>query len=509
MAYNFKNIVDVAKNLEPTIFTDEQLTTINELIKYQDYYDNKAFKYIEEEYPEFRHGKVEGGDYKPAQISFNYAKRIVNQGAAWQFEVPIDFNCTSVLTDKKDSKTPSRSDEIEKDLYDIHKKNLMDIKLLQSAIESNIAGGVVFKLKYDEDKKNVRILPRNRIECFPVCKFDDYEDIYKVHFIAFQDEKTIWKQTFELVKNPNGSKVCWVSEALYDTQNIKEPKEVIIELQPLKINGKSLDFMPVYIIPNMAQLGEIWGPSEIRDLISIINEIHKKYSDLSDSLRFDMFAITIFLNAKLPVDEKGNVSLKNKAGAAWRVMGMSPNDTMKPDVFKLQSTFNYTETLTFLINSLVSALYEFAEAVNISPEKVTGLPALSGIALKLLFATIISKTNRKNTVWKAKLAEIYMGALKIKSLTESYEIPEDLDIEIITHVPMPQNELEAVQIATNKLAAGLSSVETEMNKLGIENPEVELAKIVAERLQYDKVMNVDTRNQSNTNTNTNNQNGNQ
>ncbi len=31
-------------------------------------------------------------------------------------------------------------------------------------------------------------------------KFDDYEDIYKVHFIAFVDEKTIWKQTYELVK---------------------------------------------------------------------------------------------------------------------------------------------------------------------------------------------------------------------------------------------------------------------------------------------------------------------
>jgi len=493
--YDFKNIIDLAKVTEPTIFSDKELDVINSLIKFQDYYDNRAFKYIEEEYPEFRHGKVEGGDYKPAQISFNYAKRIVDQGAAWQFEVPIDFNCKSVSTDKKDSKIPSRSKEIEKDLYDIHKKNLMDIKLLQSAIESNIAGGVVFKLKYDEDKKHVRILPRNRIECFPVCKFDDYEDIYKVHFIAFQDEKTIWKQTYELVKNPNGNKVCWISEALYDTQNIKEPKQVIIELQQLKINGKPLDFMPVYIIPNMSQLGEIWGSSEIRDQVSIINEIHKKYSDLSDSLKFDMFAITVFLNAKLPTDEKGAVSLKNKAGAAWRVMGLSPTNDVKPDVFKLQSTFNYTETLTFLINSLVSALYEFSETVNISPEKVTGLPALSGIALKLLFATIISKTNRKNTIWKAKLAEIYMGALKIKQLYEgSYDIPDDLDIEIITHIPMPSNELEAVQIATQKLAAGLSSVETEMNKLGIENPEEEIAKILAEKMQYDKTLSSDTRN---------------
>ena len=51
--FDFKSIVDIAKFTEPTIFNDEQLATINTLIKYQDYYDNKSFKYIEEVYPEF------------------------------------------------------------------------------------------------------------------------------------------------------------------------------------------------------------------------------------------------------------------------------------------------------------------------------------------------------------------------------------------------------------------------------------------------------------------------
>jgi len=517
MAYNFKNIVDLAKVTEPTIFTDDQLVTINELIKFQDYYDNKSFKYICEEYPEFRHGKVEGGDYKPAHIPLNYAKLIINKLAAWQFEKSIDFNCTSVSTDSDDLKVINRSAVIEQDLYDIHKKNLMDIKLLQSAIESNISGGVVFKLKYDEKKKRPRILIRNRIECFPVCKFDDYEDIYKIHFIAFQDEKTIWKQTFELVENPDGSKVCWVSEALFDTRDIKIPKQVIIELRPLMINGKTLDFMPVYIIPNMAQLGEIFGPSDLRDLIPIIDEINKKYSDLSDSLKFDMFAITVFLNAKFPVDKNGKPELRNKAGAAWNVMGLSPNDTMKPDVFKLQGTFSYIETLKYHIDSLIAALFEFSECPNLSVDKITGLGNLSGVALKLLFASIVSKTNRKNTVWKAKLVEIYMGALKIKQLTESYDIPEDLNIEIIIHDTLPQNELEQLQIITAKLADGLISVITAMNEIGIEDPEAEIVKILAERLQYDKTLNIDTRNQSNTDTKTNtktntnqdNQNGNQ
>ena len=87
-----------------------------------------------------------------------------------------------------------------------------------------------------------------------------------------------------------------------------------------------------------------------------------------------------------------------------------------------------------------------------------------------------------------------MGALKLKQIYEGYEIPDDLDIEVITHIPIPSNELEEIQVATQKLAAGLSSVETEMNNLGIENAQEEIAKILAENIQSDKALNIDTRN---------------
>lgn len=491
---DLKNVVNIAKLTEPTIFTDEQLAIINDLIKYQDYYENKSFKYIADEYPEYRKGGS-GKDYMPAQVPFNYAKFIVDKLAAWQFEESIDFSCISASQD--------RADEIEADLYDIHKQNKMDIKLLQAATESNISGGIAFKLKYDDKKKYPRILIRNRIETFVVTEFDDYEEIIRVHFIAFKDNKTIWKQTFEMVNN-----ICYISEAEYeyDVQNIKTPKKVFIEYQPLGLNSKWLDFLPVYIISNLAQLGEIWGPSELRDLIPIIDEINKKYSDLSDSLKFDMFAITVFINAKIPTGPDGKPKLSGRAGAAWNIAMLSPTDNVNPEVFKLTSTFNYTESLKYHIESLISAIFKFSECIDISPQTIAGIPSISGVALKLLFAAILSKTNRKNTVWKAKLAEIYMGALKLKQIYENYDIPEDLNIEIITHIPMPANELEEMNVITQKIADGLISVTTAMNEIGIENPEEELAKILEEKQAYDKALNLS---QINNNQNAGNQNGEQ
>ena len=142
--FDSQYIVNIAKATEPTIFTDEQLEIIADLIKYQDYYDNNVFKYITEINPEYAQ-RTSGKSYLPTQVPLNYTRLIVNKLAGWQFEESIDFNCTS-------KSAQNRAEEIEDDLYEIHKDNKMDEKLIQAAIECNISGGVAFKLKYDEQK---------------------------------------------------------------------------------------------------------------------------------------------------------------------------------------------------------------------------------------------------------------------------------------------------------------------------------------------------------------------
>ncbi len=478
MQLDFDKLIKVAYPGEPTIFTDRQLEIINDLIKYADYYDGDSFKYIEAAYPEYRTKK----DYKPTKLNINLARYIINKLASWQFEIPVDYNCTPY---------GDATDTIEEDIYEVHKLNALDSKYLQAATECNISGGVVIKLKYDTENSLVKVMPRNRIECFPVYDFDDYENITKIHFVAFLDEDTIWKQTYELVKDISGKKVCYIEEATYSVKMNLEVKDRILDRQPLGLNGRWLDFIPVYIIPNSPQIGEVWGVSELKDLIPMFDEIDRKYSDLSDSLKFDMFAITVMLNTKPPVDEDGKPNLKGHAGAVWSLGGLSLTDGIKPEVFKLQSTFNYIDTLKYHIDSLMALIYELSEVVNLNVDKISGVGNLSGVALKLLFAAIVSKTRKKNTIWAAKLRDMWFGVLKMKEVYEGYKIPEDLDIEIITHTPLPQNELEQVQVITAKLETGLMSLTSAMNELQIENPKEEIAKIISEKLEFDKKLNVD------------------
>lgn len=472
---DLRKLIDLAypeeiKDTAYSIFTTKQLVQLYELIKYYDYYENNVFKYIVRKYPEFR----QTAERKPAQIPINYSRYIVDKLAGWQFEKPIDIAVSA--TDKEKAKA------VEKDLYEIHRRNNMDLKLQQAAKECNISGGVVFKMVHD-DKLGVLFLPRQRIECFPITEFDDYEKLTKVHFVAFKNDDIIWKQTFEMVNDR-----CLFSEHTYNVKMNLKVEEVIQEPIYLGKNGKYLDFIPVYIIPNNPVLGMVWGYSELEDLIPIIDELNKKYSDASDALRFEMFAITIMMNIKPLTDAKGKKSKpKTKPGAVFELMSAGTGD-VKSEIFKLESKFAYTDTLKNHTDNLKNTMFELSSVIQINPEIVSRLGQLSGVALKLMFASMISKTNTKNTIWKPKLEQMYEDSLKMRAIYETYPYPEEADVEIITHMPVPLHEKEEVEVAIMKISAGLSSVKHEMDAMGVEDPEELIAEIAKEQSEQEETM---------------------
>jgi len=479
MQLDLSNLIKLAypeetNNNSYSVFTDAQVEQLNRLIMYADYYENRVFPYIEQKYPEFK----QSSERNPAQIPINYSRYIVDKLAGWQFEKPIDI---AVSTDKESKKAKADADVIEKDLYEIHKSNNMDLKLQQAAKECNTSGTVAFKMIYDP-LQGIRFLPRPSIECFPITEFDDYERLTKVHFIAFKSEDIIWKQTFELI---NGR--CQFEEATYNVKENLRIEEVIQEPTFLGNGTRTIDFIPVYVIPNNPALGMVKGYSELIDLIPIIDELNKKYSDSSDALRFEMFAITILLNINEFTDAKNKGKPKTAAGAIWNLMGgVKGADVVSPEIFKLESKFAYRETLKNHLDNLRNVLFELCSVVQINPDTIDNLGNLSGVALKLMYASLISKTNTKNTIWTPKLEQMYGDSLKMRSAYEAYSYPEELDIEIISHMPIPMNEKEEVEIAIQKISAGLSSVKREMDNLGIENPELVMAEILAEQQEQDK-----------------------
>ena len=76
----------------------------------------------------------------------------------------------------------------------------------------------------------------------------------------------------------------------------------------------------------------------------------------------------------------------------------------------------------------------------------------------------------------------------MRSVYEAYSYPEDVDVEIITRMPVPSNEKEEVEIAVQKISANLSSIKREMDLAGVQDPEKLMAEILAEQNEQQKAM---------------------
>jgi hypothetical protein len=320
---------------------------------------------------------------------------------------------------------------------------------------------------------------------------DDVEIMEKVHFCVFQDDdKTVWRQTFELFYD-TGKPVCWVTEALYDIDKIgdkeeAEPKEILRGPEPLFMGTNAIDFLPVVIVPNEPNLAETFGESDLESLYQPINEVCRKYSDSGDAIRFELFPIKLIMN----VEESNIDDFKIAPGAVWTLLG---GDKDHPaDAKNLESSMNNMDWLFRYTDKLLDMLHEFSGVPMTTREKLDTVGNISGVALKLMFSSIVSKCNRKTIYWQDGLKSVYDYALRTAKVYEGLEYdPDKLNLEINLIPRVPQNELEQLEIQAKKIEMLTRGIVDTMKEMGIKDPEEEFAKNLVERAQVEAVTSPD------------------
>jgi hypothetical protein len=485
-----EKLARVAYPPELKLYNEDAKKRVLAAKKAQDYYDGTFWQHIAGEVAEW--GQYQqlperntGHDYHnhrrpharpddiPSKLSLRYPKFFIDELASWMFENPIGMKCENAKYYAQIEKT--------------HKDNKLDQKLMQSAVEGCLTGGVAAKVLYNPVVGQTRVLLRPSRECFPVMNAEDEDIMEKVHFCYFlDDDKTVWKQTFELFDG-----VCHVWEALYDISKIgekgeAEPKEIIRNWEPLFSGNQTIDFIPVILIPNEPNLGDVFGASDLESLYSPINDVCRKLSDGSDALQFELFPINLLINA-----EQSQIdALEVSPGAVWDLKGGDADHPV--DARKLESAMSNMEHLEAYVDRLLDMAHQFSGVPRITRDKIDSLGNMSGVAMKLLFFSVVSKCNRKMMYWKPALTEVYDYALRTAKVYEgfSYE-PEDLGLQIEATPRVPQNELEQLEIQAKEIEMLVKSVVTVMQERGVPNPKEALAEILAERTQIDDTFNPD------------------
>lgn len=487
----------------------EGLQLVNKLIEWYRYYDGE--QWVDKDGETVTPEEIRAAnnlDYEPTMITVNLVAWFIDRLAAFMFERSLGLACPIEQIDdsavmaqpgyqpsEKQKKSRERAASREWLLYRVMKQNLMAEKLMKAGKDYNIAGGVCAKLHYDKTR-GLRVIWRPRLEYWPIYSADDVDVLEKIHFTAFVDDETIWKQTYWLDAN-TGS--CWMEEGLYGT-------DLKLKKQLLPPTDQKLPFIPVEIFSRGGLTGETEGRSLVDALKSMNDEVNNKISDNADSLRFGMFAIKVIVNAILPSKEEirnGEADpLQIAPNALWSLQG---DGELNTDAKTIEHKFEYMEALKEHLEMLISMMHRLASVPNVSPDQVKGLGQLSGFAIKLLYGSIISATNQNMIIWRPRLQRLFGKALYMLNVYDSEkhynaewlrdaELAEinagELDdlVEVKTTMPIPENELELVDRELKKMAGLLESIRGAMDNLGIENPEAKLAEILSEKASIREAM---------------------
>lgn len=434
-----------------------------------------------------------GLDYDPTRYATNYFKAFIKRKARWQMggqhgisiaPKQIDDVLDIVKPDYKPSEAQEvenkRAEAYERLLYRLWNENKMREKLLQAARDRLIAGRVGAKIVFNPNTGRIKWVFRPDTEIIPVYSDDDFEELEAVHFVVATKEEikgeevdVIRKQSFTLEQGE-----CYLEEAVYN-YNL-EVVRVITEKQSM-----GLDFLPVVMFPINDLSGVDIGNSEIDDMKEQTDVLNAMNEDAIDSLKFEMFSMTAFLNVPEGTTDKVNIA----PGAAIEARGSMDGQT--PDIKKIEGGFRWKEAFKDQYSRVKGALHEITSLPQVVPQELN-FGGLNADALHVLFHDIIQETEEHWLSWGPRLAELHEKTIRylqarVDRDTFAYDrevvksIGDDYDNEVKFVLPLPDNRKDLVELLTLETGAGFESVAGAMERLGVENVNAKKQEIAGER----------------------------
>lgn len=470
--------------------TDEMERIAKVLRLYERYEGDQVWKHYK---------KPEGLDYNPTLLTINYDRLLVDTMAAWEFEMspkwevepdviddPIDMVSEGYEPSADQDAENRRAAAKERLLNWVHRDNRTHEKLLEAAKDRKIAGTVWAKIFFDKRSGKVRVAFRPDFEVIAKYNHDDEESLEEVHFFRYLDNdgRLFWKQSFTLEWNEErGAYECYLHEATYE---IDDNNDIWLTDTKIEKSSMGLNFIPVVEVPNERLTGMSRGYSEIEKFSEITDEINRKLSDYSDAIRFEMFAITLLMNVD---NDKG---LQVAPGAMWNLQGAGGLlEGERPDAKKLESNFKFKEATEALLDRLYANLHKVAEVPSVNTAEMN-VGGINDMAVKLLFSSIISKTQRSWVVWRSRLElinEYILRYMKARSDDSRFIYDSDLvdmidgnyDNTVHFRLPLPEDQAELITRLTTEMTSDLESIKGALSRKGVDNPEAKLMEILAEK----------------------------
>lgn len=487
--------------------------------------------------------KPEGLDYTPTMEIRNVVKKLIDKQARFMFSVPPSLSCKP-----KNVRVPvmtgnATADAVSKEAM---KKAISDAEDKRQLIDDIFSKGDFWKqtLTAFKDctigKRVLLTIQANpgeaiRFRYFTMPEFQyelDPKDITKLKrvCIVYQDERTrgmlavkqVWyKWTYEMrvpmnqtedeegniVETPVAGAVptCWYRKETVDGNNtlITEPVELenldnttayLTGDQPKEMaypdnidwTDTRMSEIPCRIILNGGLTGDIWGTSDVKELMDMANGYNRVNSDFRDALRFKMFEQPVFVDAdsqsikdakiapNAVIDLKTDPALDNGEGTSRAAQA-----------FMLSSTFNFVQAADSFLDRLKKDMYEHMDQPL--PEEIKNVP--SAKAMRFMFQDLVGRCEEKwATGWDSAVSwaiNFICEAIRLFNLypeQRGVALANTATTDVLTHnYPIPEDEQEKKTVAIQEVEAKVKSHKTYIREFGdVEDEDMEWMEIMDE-----------------------------
>lgn len=513
--------------------------------KYYEFYDGKSDRETAPgDEPYGQEWKLpEGLDYTPTREIRNLTKKLIDKQARFMFSVPPSLSCKPKNVVQPEMTGDETIDQANKDAM---KKVVADAEDKRQLIDDIFTKGDFWKQTLTAFKDctigkrvllTVQANPGEeiRFRYFTMPEFQyqlDPKDITRLKqvCIVYQDERTrgmlavkqVWyKWTYEMrvpttqqtdeegniieVPVEGAEATCWYKKETVDGNNtlITEP----VELETLDnttdyLTGERpkemaypdnidwtdtrLSQIPARIILNGGLTGDIWGTSDVKELMDMATQYNKVNSDFRDALRFKMFEQPVFVDAD-------SQSIKDAKIAPNAVIDLKTDPTLDngegtsraAQAFMLSSSFNFVAAADSYLDRLKKDMYEHMDQPL--PEEIKNVP--SAKAIRFMFQDLVGRCEEKwATGWDSAMTwviDFICEAIRMFNLYPEQRgvmLANTATTDVLTHnYPIPEDEQEKKTIAIQEVEAKVKSHKTYIREFGdVEDEDIEWQEIMDE-----------------------------
>lgn len=513
--------------------------------KYYEFYDGKSDRETAPgDEPYGQEWKLpEGLDYTPTREIRNLTKKLIDKQARFMFSVPPSLSCKPKNVVQPEMTGDETIDQANRNAV---KKIVADAEDKRQLIDDIFTKGDFWKQTLTAFKDctigkrvllTVQANPGEeiRFRYFTMPEFQyqlDPKDITRLKqvCIVYQDERTrgmlavkqVWyKWTYEMrvpttqqtdeegniieVPMEGAEATCWYKKETVDGNNTliidpveletldnttdyltgERPKETAYP-DNIDWTDTRLSQIPARIILNGGLTGDIWGTSDVKELMDMATQYNKVNSDFRDALRFKMFEQPVFVDAD-------SQSIRDAKIAPNAVIDLKTDPTLDngegtsraAQAFMLSSSFNFVAAADSYLDRLKKDMYEHMDQPL--PEEIKNVP--SAKAIRFMFQDLVGRCEEKwATGWDSAMTwviDFICEAIRMFNLYPEQRgvmLANTATTDVLTHnYPIPEDEQEKKTIAIQEVEAKVKSHKTYIREFGdVEDEDIEWQEIMDE-----------------------------